>query len=53
MPAIMQPKTVNVPSRIAQRKMPLPKPAAQVAADKKPGKSFLDYLRVALSGWPV
>ena len=49
MPAIMQPKTVNVASPAAQRKAPLPKPPAQAAADKKPGKSFLDYLRIAFS----
>jgi hypothetical protein len=49
MPAIMQPKTVNVASLAAQRKAPLPKPATQVAAAKKPGKSFLDCLRLALS----
>ena len=52
MPAIIQPKTVNVTSLAAQRKAPLPKPAAQIAA-KKSGKSFLDYLRIALSAQVV
>ena len=53
MSAIMQPKTVNVASLAAQRKAPLPKPAAQVTAGKKPGKSFLDYLRIALAAQVV
>jgi hypothetical protein len=49
MPAIMQPKTVNVVSLAALRNTPLPKPVPQVDATKKPGKSFFDYLRIALS----
>jgi hypothetical protein len=49
MPAIMQSKTVNVASFAALRKAPLPKPEPQVAAAKKPGKSFFDYVRIALS----
>jgi hypothetical protein len=53
MPAILHAKTVNVASRASQRQAPLPKAAAQVAPNKKPGKSLLDYLRIALSGWTV
>jgi hypothetical protein len=49
MPAIMQPKTVNVASLVAVRNAPLPRPVPQVDAAKKPGKSFFDYLRIALS----
>jgi hypothetical protein len=53
MPAITQPKTVLVASSSAVRNAPLTKPAPQVVAGKKPGKSFLDCLRIALSAQVV
>ena len=46
MPALMQPKFVN----IASRKVVQPKPVEPVAAAKKSAPSFLDYLRIALTG---
>ena len=49
MQAVIQPKTVKVASLGTQPKASLPKPAGQIAAGKKLRKSFLDYLRIALS----
>jgi hypothetical protein len=50
MPAIIQRKFAKVVS-LAQRKPTEPKPVAQAAADKNVAPRFLDYLRIALSGW--
>jgi hypothetical protein len=49
MQAIMQPRTVKVPSPVASSKVVQPKATERTATEKKPGRRFLEFLMIALA----